>query len=183
MSEVTAILSRIDHGDHRASDELLPLVYEELRRLASRQLAHEPSGQTLQTTDLVHEAYLRLVGADVPLHDSTHFLAAAAEAMRRILVERARSKRRLKHGGGQTRIALDESLLAAGPSPDEVLMIDDLLDRLAKEHPVEAQVVKLVYFAGFNVSEAGRALSIPQRTAHRRWKFARAWLLRELRKR
>jgi RNA polymerase sigma factor (TIGR02999 family) len=182
MSQVTALLTRIESGDARAVDELLPIVYDELRQLASRQLAREAPGETLQTTDLVHEAYLRLVGGEMAWHDTRHFFGAAADAMRKLLVDRARKKHRLRHGGGRKRIDLDELVRSTEPSAEQVLLVDDLLDLLAREHPVEAQIVKLFYFAGFTIAEAGRVLGISRSTAHRRWKFARAWIYRELRK-
>ena len=180
MSDVTEILQRIETGDAQATDELMPIVYNQLRRLASRQLDGEAPGQTLQTTALVHEAYLRLVGSDQKWEGKGHFFAAAAEAMRRILVERARSKRRIKHGGQYKRVDLDAAIASTGPVPNEVILVDDLLEALAEKFPVEAQIVKLHYFAGFNISEAGRALGISSSTAHRHWVFARAWLLEEI---
>ncbi|MEX2141791.1 MAG: ECF-type sigma factor [Pirellulales bacterium] len=176
MSDVTQILERIDTGDVRAADELLPIVYNQLRRLAHRKLAREAPGQSLQTADLVHEAYLRLVGSDQHWQGRGYFFAAAAEAMRRILVERARKKRRIKHGGKYARIELSDAAAPPGPSPDEVIAVSELLESLADEHPLEAQIVKLHYFAGLNISEAGRALGISSSTAHRHWTFARAWL-------
>jgi RNA polymerase sigma factor (TIGR02999 family) len=175
MSDVTQILERIETGDVRAADELLPVVYNQLRRLAHTKLTREAPGQSLQTADLVHEAYLRLVGSDQEWNGRGHFLAAAAEAMRRILVERARKKRRIKHGGRYARVELNDAA-AADPSPDEIITVSDLLESLAKEHPLEAQIVKLHYFAGLSISEAGRALGISSSTAHRHWTFARAWL-------
>ena len=182
MTDVTRILKRIESGEGQATDELLTVVYNQLRRLASHRLAREAPGQTLQTTELVHEAYLRLVGSDTPWKGKEHFFAAAAEAMRRILVERARKKGRIKHGGGLERLALSDSALAVGEPPEEVLIVDDFLDLFAETHPVEAQVVKLHFFAGLNISEAARALDIPTTTAHRYWTFARAWMVREIRK-
>ena len=180
MSEVTEILQRIESGDAHASDDLLPIVYQQLRRLASKQLEREMPGQTLQTTALVHEAYLRLVGGGQIWDGKGHFISAAAEAMRRILVDRARSKRRIKHGGELNRIELDAAVAASGPSADEVVLVNDLLDTFAEKYPVEADVVKLHYFAGFNVSEAGRALGISSSAAHRHWVFARAWFREEI---
>jgi RNA polymerase sigma factor (TIGR02999 family) len=176
MSDVTRLLERIETGDVQAADELVPIVYEQLRRQAHKQLATEAPELSLQTTDLVHEAYLRLVGSDQEWEGRGHFFAAAAEAMRRILVERARKRRRIKHGGRLARVDLSDAALSAGPSPDEVIMVSDLLESLANEHPLEAQIVKLHYFAGLNISEAGRALGISSSTAHRHWTFARAWL-------
>jgi len=176
MNEVTRILSAIEAGDPHAAEQLLPLVYEELRKLAAQKLAQEKPGQTLEATALVHEAYLRLVDTDkVPHWNSRgHFFAAAAEAMRRILVDNARRKRRPKHGGGRKRIDLDE----AQPSvaQDDLLAIDDALHRLATEEPVKAELVKLRYFAGLSLEEAAACLSISPATAKRYWAVARAWL-------
>lgn len=180
MSEVTLIIERIRDGDRGATDELLPIVYDELRRMAGRQLNAEAGHPTIQTTELVHEAYLRLVGRDELWDGRVHFLAAAAEAMRRILVERARRRQRLRYGGGRQRVDFHESAIEADAAPDEIVIVNDLLDHLAEKHPVEAAVVKLHYFAGFNISEAARALEIPISTAHRHWTFARAWLYRRL---
>ena len=179
MNEVTLIIERIRGGEAGATDDLLPIVYNELRRMAGRKLDAEAAHPTIQTTELVHEAYLRLVGTDQSWDGRAHFLAAAAEAMRRILVERARRRRRIKHGGGRRRIDFHELALEAD-APDEILVVNDLLDHLAEKHPIEAAVVKLHYFAGFNISESARALDIPVSTAHRHWNFARAWLYRRL---
>jgi RNA polymerase sigma factor (TIGR02999 family) len=181
MTDVMRLLERIEKGDAQAADELVPIVYEHLRRLAHKQLANEAPGQSLQTADLVHEAYLRLVGSDQKWEGCGHFFAAAAEAMRRILVERARKKRQFKHGGRYARVELTDAAISLGPSPDEVIMVSDLLESLAKEHPVEAQIVKLHYFAGLNISEAGRAVGVSSSTAHRHWTFARAWLHKAIR--
>lgn len=180
MNEITKIIERIRGGDAGATDDLLPIVYNELRRLAGRKLAAEPGHPTIQTTELVHEAYLRLVGSDQSWDCRAHFLAAAAEAMRRILVDRARRRRRIRHGGERHRIELHESAIEADAAPDELLVVNDLLDHLAKKHPLEAEIVKLHYFAGFNITEAARALDIPVSSAHRHWNFARAWLFRRL---
>jgi RNA polymerase sigma factor (TIGR02999 family) len=176
MNEAKRLIERIDAGDAHAADELLPVVYEQLRRLAHGQLAHEAPGQSLQTSDLVHEAYLRLVGSDQHWHGRGHFLAAAAEAMRRILVERARRKSRIKYGGRYARVELADAVARLEPAPDEVIMVSELLDSLGKQHPLEAQIVKLHYFAGLSIREAGRALGLPHSTAHRHWTFACAWL-------
>jgi RNA polymerase sigma factor (TIGR02999 family) len=176
MSDVSGLLDRIDAGDPHAADELLPIVYDQLRRLAHRQLKNESPGQSLQTSDLVHEAYLRLVGSDQKWQGSGHFLAAAAEAMRRILVERARKKQRIRHGGLLKRVKLFDAAARLSPAPEEVIMVSDLLDSLAAAHPDEAQIVKLHYFAGLNISEAGRVLGISSSSAHRHWIYARAWL-------
>jgi RNA polymerase sigma factor (TIGR02999 family) len=174
-------IERIDLDGTEAADELVPIVYEQLRRLAHSQLAKESPGQSLQTVDLVHEAYLRLVGSDQDWQGKGHFLAAAAEAMRRILVERARKKSRIKYGGRYARIELSDAAAKAESSPDEVITVSEMLDSLEKQHPLEAQIVKLHYFAGLSISEAGRAIGLPRTTAHRHWTFARAWLREAIR--
>jgi RNA polymerase sigma factor (TIGR02999 family) len=182
MSEITVLLTAIEQGDPHAASQLLPLVYEELRRLAGRKLAREQPGQTLEATALVHEAYLRLVGEDPRAHwdGRGHFFAAAAEAMRRILVEGARRKHSLERGGGRSRQALDEAQLAAPQPQEDLLALDEALDRLAARDPVKAQLVQLRYFAGLTVEEAARALGISPTTAERYWTYARAWLRREM---
>jgi RNA polymerase sigma factor (TIGR02999 family) len=181
MSDVTRILSASDEGDPRAAEEILPTVYAELRRLAARHLAREGPGQTLQATALVHEAYLKLVGADGPPAWSgrAHFFAAAAEAMRRILIDRARRKRRLRHGGGRRRRALDDDLPADAPD-ERLLALDEALRRLEAEDPTKARLVTLRYFAGLTVEEAGAALGLSRATAQRHWSYARAWLYHEV---
>jgi RNA polymerase sigma factor (TIGR02999 family) len=182
MSDVTSLLSAIGKGDPQAAADLLPLVYDELRRLASQRLAQETPGQTLQPTALVHEAYLRLVApADAGRWDNRgHFFAAAAEAMRRILVDAARRKKREKHGGDRTRIPL-ETAQAAAPDPREDLVaLDAALTRLAAVDPQAAQLVELRHFAGLSVAEAAQTLGTSTRTTDRLWAFARAWLHREL---
>ena len=185
MNDVTRILSAIELGDPRAAAELLPLVYEELRKLAAARLAQEKPGQTLQATALVHEAYLRLVGPENNQQwDSRgHFFAAAAEAMRRILVEQARKKARLKRGGDRQRIDRDDSEIAMA-SPDstetDILALDEALTRLAEQHPEKARLVQLRYFAGLTVVQAAEALGISPATADRQWAYARVWLLREM---
>ena len=184
MSDVTRILAAIEQGDQRAGSQLLPLVYEELRRLAAQKLAQEKPGQTLQATALVHEAYLRLVGVAKPeaAWDSRrHFFAAAAEAMRRILVENARRKQTEKHGGARRRIDLEEVDVPAGSRSPDLLALDEALTRLAAEDPVKARLVELRYFAGLSVQEAADALGISRATADRYWSFARSWLYCELR--
>jgi RNA polymerase sigma factor (TIGR02999 family) len=181
MTDVTRILNAIGDGDRRAADTLLPIVYDELRRLAAQKLFHEKPGQTLQATALVHEAYIRLVGSGDPgWENRRHFFGAAAEAMRRILVERARAKARLKRGGDRQRVDLAEVDLAAEESPEDVVALDEALDRLAGEDPVAAEVVKLRYFAGLTNEETGQALGFSASTAKRHWRYARVWLLREI---
>jgi RNA polymerase sigma factor (TIGR02999 family) len=194
MSEVTRILSAIEQGDPHAAEQLLPLVYDELRKLAGARLAHEAPGQTLQATALVHEAYVRLVAtarsrpgeaaeSDEMHWDSRrHFFAAAAEAMRRILLDRARDKRRLKRGGGWRRLRLDRIDLPVDESSDDVLALDEALAKLAQEDPVCAELVKLRFFAGLTQEEAAAALGVARRSADRYWAFARSWLYDELRK-
>jgi RNA polymerase sigma factor (TIGR02999 family) len=181
MSEVTRILSALEQGDPHAAEQLLPLVYDELRRLAAEKMAQEKPGQTLQPTALVHEAYLRLVDADrAHSWDSRrHFFAAAAEAMRRILVEKARRKHRVRHGGGRQRLDLDEALNLPEPRQN-LLALDDALERLAAKQPVKAELVKLRFFAGLTMQEAAQALGISLATAERYWTFARSWLYAEL---
>src|SRR5579872_1197699 len=181
MSEVTRILEAICGGDDAALARLLPLVYDELRRLAAAKLAHEAPGQTLQATALVHEAYLRLVGGAQPRFETRgHFFTAAAEAMRRILIDRARGKGRLKRGGGAARLQLNELDLASPPPDDALLALDEALSRLEKEDPVKAELVKLRFFAGLTVEQAAAALDISRATADRYWSFARAWLFHEI---
>jgi RNA polymerase sigma factor (TIGR02999 family) len=181
MRDVSRLVERVLAGEAEATDELFPVVYDQLRRLARSQLANELSGQSLQSADLVHEAYLRLVGSHQSWEGRGHFMAAAAEAMRRILVERARRRRRVKHGGTLTRVELTDATTSVGPAPDEVIMVSDLLDSLAEHYEVEAQIVKLHYFAGLSISEAGQLLGLSSSTAHRYWTFARAWLREALR--
>ncbi len=183
MSEVTRILNAIEQGDAKAADELLPLVYEELRRLASRKMSQEQPGQTLQATALVHEAYIRLVGAeDQQWKGRTHFFAAAAESMRRILIENARRKQRQKRGGGYQRIDIEDSDVATeGPSTD-VIALDEALAKLAEEDPIKADLVKLRYFAGLTIEQAAKILEISQATAERYWSYARAFLFHEINK-
>jgi RNA polymerase sigma factor (TIGR02999 family) len=178
MADVTQILSAIDAGDPKATAELLPLVYDELRNLAAARLVDEQPGQTLQPTALVHEAYLRLVGGSQP-KDWTgrgHFFAAAAEAMRRILVEAARRKGRLKRGGGRARLDANEVDLAAPDAADDMLALDEALGRLAAADPRAAEVVRLRFYAGLPLPEVARLLGISPRTADRTWAYARAWL-------
>ncbi|HEX2474408.1 MAG TPA: sigma-70 family RNA polymerase sigma factor [Lacipirellulaceae bacterium] len=178
MPDVTHILSRIESGDPAAAEQLLPLVYDELRRLAANQLAHEKPGQTLQATALVHEAYVRLVDVDCPQYFSSrrHFFAAAAEAMRRILVDNARKKQRPKHGGGRQRLDLEAAGCFTDDRLDELLDVDAALSKLAEESPEKAELVKLRYFAGMSVSEAADALGISRATADRYWAYAKVFL-------
>src|SRR4051794_30190386 len=182
MNDVTRILSAIEQGDPNASGDLLPLVYGELRRLAKQRLAREKPGQTLQATALVHEAYLRLVDEEVAQRwDSRgHFFAAAAEAMRRILVEKARRKQAEKHGGRLARQELDDVDIAAPAPSEDLLALDEALARLEAKDPIKAQIVKLRYFAGLSEDEAAQAIGISRATAHRHWRYARVWLLNEL---
>jgi RNA polymerase sigma factor (TIGR02999 family) len=182
MSHVTRILSQIESGDPSAADELLPLVYNELRRLAAAKLGQERPGQTLSATALVHTAYLRLIGSAgaQEFNGRGHFFAAAAEAMRRILVERARQRRRLKHGGNRQRVDLDSACLVSdGPSID-LVALDVALSKLWQIEPAKAEVVKLRYFAGLTMPEAAAAMGVSLATAERYWTFARSWLYAEL---
>ena len=182
MADVTQLLDAAAAGDPRAAEELLPLVYDELRKLAAARMAEEAAGHTLQPTALVHEAYLRLVGGSQPQEWSSrgHFFAAAAEAMRRVLVNRARDKGRLKRGGGVRRVSLDNLSDAAAAPADDLLDLDEALDRLAAAYPECAELVKLRFFAGLTLGEAAAALGIARRTADDRWAFARAWLFNAL---
>ncbi len=181
MSDVTRILNAIEQGDDQATNKLLPLVYEELRLLAAHRLAHEPAGQTLQATALVHEAYLRLAGAtDQSWNGRGHFFGAAAEAMRRILVERARQKQRHKHGGNHQRINLEDADLGEKGREPDLLALDEALTKLTQKDPLKAELVKLRYFAGLTTIEAAQALNISKSTAERYWSYARAWLFQEI---
>src|SRR5262245_17025434 len=183
MSDVTRILSAIEQGDPSAAEQLLPLVYDELRRLAAQRLAHEAPGQTLQATALVHEAYLRLVGTGAELHwdNRGHFFGAAAEAMRRILLNRARDRQRLKRGGGRQRRDLDHIEIAQAPEDEQLIALDEALAQLAVEDPGAAQLVNLRFFAGLTLKEAADSLGLALRTAERQWAYARAWLYARLR--
>jgi RNA polymerase sigma factor (TIGR02999 family) len=183
MSDVTRILNAMEQGSAKATDELLPLVYEELRLLAAQKLSHEAPGQTLQATALVHEAYLRLVGDEPHNWNSRgHFFSAAAEAMRRILVENARRKKSDKRGGGQRRVELDESeaTRSTSPDPESLIALDDALLRLSQIDGAKAEVVKLRYFAGLTIEQTAASLDISPATAKRLWTYARAWLIREM---
>jgi RNA polymerase sigma factor (TIGR02999 family) len=177
MSDVTQILTAIEQGDAKAADKLLPLVYEELRRLAAHKMSHEPPGQTLQATALVHEAYIRLVGSEAQNWKSrTHFFSAAAEAMRRILVDNARRKKSLKRGEGLQHINIEDADIALeGPSKD-IVALDEALSELAASDRLKADLIKLRYFAGFTIEQAAEALDISLTTAKRHWRYARAWL-------
>ena len=181
VSGVTRILEAVQQGDPTAADQLLPLVYDELRRLAAHKMANEPPGQTLQPTALVHEAWLRLVGNENQKWDGrAHFFAAAAEAMRRILIERARRKRAARHGGEQQRVEIQEVDLASPGNDDQLLAVSEALDTLAVQHKVEAELVKLRYFVGLTNDEAAQVLGISPRTAKYYWTHARAWLFRKI---
>jgi len=174
---VTQILQRAQAGDPAAEEALLPLVYDELRRLAAAKMAHEAPGQTLQPTALVHEAWLRLGGDEQPTwQNRAHFLGAAAESMRRILIDKARRKARLRHGGGEPFEEIHESRIEMPAPPNEVLAVHEALDRLAAEDATAAQIVKLRYFVGMSVPAVAEALGLAPRTVDRRWSFARAWL-------
>jgi len=183
MSDVTRILDRVQHGDAKAAEELLPLVYEELRRLAASRMSNEAAGQTLQPTALVHEAWLRLAGEGGQKWDNKgHFFAAAAEAMRRILIENARRKHALKRGVHLERVNLEDVEAAILADEETLLLVNEALEKLEQEDPEAAQLVKLRFFAGMTNEEAGQALGVSARTAKRYWTFARAWLFRELRR-
>jgi RNA polymerase sigma factor (TIGR02999 family) len=182
VSEVTQILRRSQQGDPRAGEELLPLVYAELRRLAASKLAQEQPGHTLQATALVHEAWLRLIGPEEPKEWNSrgHFFGAAAEAMRRILVDRARKKARARHGGEWERLDLDHVTLATEDRDDTVLAIDEALEKLARESPQKAEIVKLRYFTGMEHAEIAQVLGVSEPTVRRHWAYARSWLYAEL---
>ena len=177
VSQVTLILNAIQHGDSKAADELLPLVYEELRRLAAHKMAHEAPGQTLQPTALVHEAWLRLVGdGDPGWQNRAHFFAAAAEAMRRILVDRARRKHTLRHGGSQVRVELHETAIEAPADDEKLLQVHDALEVLAAEDSQKAEIVKLRFFGGLSHEEIAKVLSVNEKTVRRHWELAKVRL-------
>ena len=178
MTGVTQILDAIRRGDEHASEQLLPIIYEDLRRLAANMLAREPTGQTLQATALVHEAYVRLVDSEEvqKWNHRGHFFNAAAEAMRRILVEKARRKQRVKHGGEHQRVEMDDERLVCSVPSDQILALDEALERFDQEEPEKAQLVKLRFFAGLSIEEAADAMGISRATASRHWTYARAWL-------
>ncbi len=180
--DVTRILAQFGQSDGQATERLLPIVYDELRRLAAQKMGQEQPGQTLQATGLVHEAYVRLVDVEKAQHwDSRgHFFAAAVEAMRRILVENARSKRRLKRGRGRQRLDLDQLTAGSDPASDDLLALDEALTKLAIQEPSKAELVRLRYFAGFTIDEAAELLGISRATAKRNWAYARAWLFAEI---
>ncbi len=183
MADVTQILNAIEQGDAQAAEKLLPLIYEELRVLAAQKMSHELPGQTLQATALVHEAYIRLVGEEVRNWDSRgHFFAAAAEAMRRILVENARRKKSSKHGGDKMKVDLDYAELAIEEPSEDLIALDEALTRLSETDPSVADLVKLRYFAGLTIEQAAEFLGISRRTAVEHWAYARAWLRREISK-
>lgn len=183
MSDVTRILSKIEQGDPSAAGKLLPLVYDELRKLAAQKLAQEKPGQTLQPTALVHDAYVRLVDREAQRWNSRgHFFGAAAEAMRRILVENARRKSQHRRGGGRRRVPLDEAELQMSMPSEELLALNETLERLEERDPLSARLVKLRFFAGLSMPQAAEALDISLRTAERNWSYARTWLHREMAK-
>jgi RNA polymerase sigma factor (TIGR02999 family) len=183
MTDVTRILNAIEQGDPQATEELLPLIYDELRLLAAQKLAKEPPGQTLQATALVHEAYIRLIGTEKQNWDRRgHFFAAAAEAMRRILVEKARRKRSSKHGGDRQKIALNAIDFAIEEPSDDLIALDEALTRLSEKDPAVAELVKLRYFAGLTIEQVAQFQGISRRTAVDHWAYARAWLRRQISK-
>jgi RNA polymerase sigma factor (TIGR02999 family) len=181
MSKVTQILTAIEQGDTKAANKLLPLVYEELRRLAAHKMSHELPGQTLQATALVHEAYIRLVGSEAMNWNSrTHFFSAAAEAMRRILIDNARRKHRLKWGGGREKVDLEDAELAIETPSEDIIALDEALTKLAFQDKAKADLVKLRYFAGLTLEQAAEILGFSNTTAKRHWTYARAWLYRQI---
>jgi RNA polymerase sigma factor (TIGR02999 family) len=181
MSDATLLLTAVEKGDPTAAEQLLNLLYEELRRLATSKMAHEAPGQTLQPTALVHEAWLRLVGSKNPKFENrAHFFSAAAEAMRRILIDRARRRRTQRHGGKLERVDLEEQDVAAPAADDQLLAVNEIVDTLAKNHPVQAEVVKLRYFVGMTNEETAEALNISVATVKNYWTFARTWIFKEI---
>ena len=181
MSDVTLLLNSVEQGEPTAAERLLALVYEELRRLAASKLSRESPNQTLQPTALVHEAWLRLVGNNqVAFENRAHFFSAAAEAMRRILIDRARRKLTLRHGGEYERVSADQLNLAAPDVDQEILLVDEVLDKFARQHPIKAEVIKLRFFAGMTHDETAKVLGISETTARNYWTFARAWILNEI---
>lgn len=181
MNDITLMLESVSAGDRLASEQLLPVVYEELRRLAAARMSHEEAGHTLQPTALVHEAWLRLVGGGVqPWQNRAHFFGAAAEAMRRILIERARRKSRLKRGSGQALLDIADLDVATAMPDDKVLMVDEALEELQKEDPEKARIVMLKFFAGLTNEQAAEVLNVNERTVRRQWEFAKAWLFERI---
>ena len=181
MSDVTRILTAIEQGDSKEADKLLPLVYEELRRLAAQKMSRESPGQTLQATALVHEAYVRLVGSEARNWNSrTHFFCAAAEAMRRILIDNARRKQRLKRGAGQEKLSLEDAEITIEAPSGDLIALDEALTKLARTDKVKADLVKLRYFAGLSLEQAVDILGLSKSTAKRHWTYARAWLYRQI---
>ena len=181
MNDVTRILDAIHQGDPKAAEELLPLVYDELRKMAAHKMAHEPPGQTLQATALVHEAWLRLAAShSQEWRDRQHFFGAAAEAMRRILVDNARRKRSRKHGGTLERVDLNATNISSGQPDEKLLLVDDALERLAADDPVQAQVVKLRFFVGLEHQEIAALLGVSEKTVRRHWNFAKVWLYQQI---
>ena len=184
MSDVTRILESIQHGDPKAADELLPLVYVELRKLAAYKMAQNASGHTLQPTALVHEVWMRLVGSENPTFDSrAHFFAAAAEAMRHLLIDNARRKLARRHGGGQQRVDVEYVDIALPADEDHLIAVNDALDQLAARSPVQAQVVKLRFFVGMTAAESAEVLGLSERTVKQYWSHARTWLYQEIQSR
>jgi RNA polymerase sigma factor (TIGR02999 family) len=182
VPDVTRLLEAAAHGNAAAAQEILPLVYDELRRLAAQKMTHEAEGQTLQPTALVHEAWLKLSGSSQQWNHRGHFFSAAAEAMRRILIDRARKRKRERHGHGLQRLNLDDVDVAATADDDTLLCVNEALEKFAEETPDKAELVKLRYFAGLSIPEAAHALGISDATAKRHWAYARAWLLSELKR-
>ena len=182
MSDVTRLLDAAAQGSDAAAQELLPLVYDELRKLAAQKMAHEVEGQTLQPTALVHEAWLKLSGSSQQWNHRGHFFAAAAEAMRRILIDRARKRKRERHGHGLQRLNFDDVDVAITTDDEVLLCVDEALEKFAKEAPDKAELVKLRYFAGLSIPDAARVLNISEATAKRHWSYARAWLCAELKR-
>ena len=183
MTDVTRILHSVESGDAKAADRLLPLVYDELRKLAAHKMVNESSGHTLQPTALVHEAWLRLVGSEQRTwQNRVHFFGAAAEAMRRILIDRARRKRAMRHGGGQKRVDVEDVEIASATADDQLLAVNEALDKLAMQDKQKAELVKLRYFIGMTIEEAAQILGVSEPTAKRYWAYARAWLYHEIQK-
>jgi RNA polymerase sigma factor (TIGR02999 family) len=182
MTDITRILDRVQHGDPKAAEELLPLVYEELRKLAAHKMSHESAGHTLQPTALVHEAWLRLGGGEgAQFENRAHFFSAAAEAMRRILVERARRRRRIRHGGGMEKMDLEAIELAVEMEDEKVLAVNDALEALQAEDAVQAEIVKMKFFMGMQYEEIAASLGVSEKSVQRHWAYAKAWLYQRIR--